>query len=183
MFGYGAGPTEHAGGAASVSEDRQQQTPVPSSGGHKPTPRSVRTLGSLKCRIVSIQDSDAAPSTTDAGAAGRAGGRRVQCTDQTTTTRVSSSAGTPRPSSCFFRARVWSRAAIGALSPTLLSSSQAPDVRLRAATVSRHRQSFDLQACTSNTSATRPGKRASFSTCFQPSARSHTRTPSDAPRL
>ena len=41
------------------------------------------------------------------------------------------------PSSSFFRYRVWSGAArasaIGALSPTLFSSSQTPDARFRAA--------------------------------------------------
>ncbi len=41
------------------------------------------------------------------------------------------------PSSSFFRSRVWScnakASAIGALSPTLFSSSQTPDARLRAA--------------------------------------------------
>jgi hypothetical protein len=140
--GAGAGgPAEHHP-AASASEDRQQhrhQTPVPFSGGRKPTPRSVR--------IVSMQDSNAATSAT--GGAG-AGGRREPGTDRTTTTRVSSSAGAipppPRPSSSFpfffpspsfFRSRVWSRAAkasaIGGLSPTLFSSSQTPDARLRAA--------------------------------------------------
>ncbi|KAF8497822.1 hypothetical protein F5888DRAFT_1613094, partial [Russula emetica] len=109
---------------------KQQQTPVPFSGGRKPTPRSVR--------IVSMQDSNAATSATGAGA----GGRREPGTDRTTTTRVSSSARAtpppPFPSSSFFRSRVWSRAAkasaIGGLSPTtLFSSSQTPDARLRNA--------------------------------------------------
>jgi hypothetical protein len=132
--GAGAGgPAEHHPGgaaAASASEDRQQhrhQTPVPFSGGRKPTPRSVR--------IVSMQDSNAATSAT--GGAG-AGSRREPGTDRTTTTRVSSSAGaTPPPRPPFFCSRVWSRAAkasaIGGLSPTLFSSSQTPDARLRAA--------------------------------------------------
>jgi hypothetical protein len=145
--GGGAGPVDYAG-TASASEDRQQQTPVPFSGGRKPTPRSVR--------IVSMQDSNAAAATATTGPGGAggaggagAGGRREPGTDRTTTTRVSSSAGaTPPPpptssfpfffpSSSFFRSRVWSRnakaSAIGALSPTLFSSSQTPDARLRAA--------------------------------------------------
>ena len=139
MFGSD-GPAEHPGGGP--SEDRQhQQTPVPFSGGRKPTPRSVR--------IVSMQDSNAATTATGAGASGP-GGRRETGTDRTTTTRVSSSVGAtlppPRPSSSFpfsfpspsfFRSRVWSRAAKasakGGLSPTLFSSSQTPDARLRAA--------------------------------------------------
>ncbi len=146
MFdGGGAGPVDQAG-TASASEDRQQQMPVPFSGGRKPTPRSV-------C-IVSVQDSNAATAATGpgAGAGGAgAGGRREPGTDRTTTTRVSSSAGaTPPPpplttssfpfffpSSSFFRSRVWSRnakaSAIGALSPTLFSFPQTPDARLRAA--------------------------------------------------
>jgi len=122
------GPADFPAGA-STSDDRQQQTPVPFSGGRKPTPRSVR--------IVSMQDSNDATSG--------AGARREPTTDRTTTTRVSSTAGaTPLhlpPSlpffpSFIFRSRVWSRAkpsALAGLSPTLLSSSQTPDARLRAA--------------------------------------------------
>ena len=78
-------------------DDRQPRTPVPSSGGRKPTPRSVR--------IVSVQDSNAASATTPTGtgSGGRAGtgigagagGRRELGTDRTTMTRVSSSAGAP----------------------------------------------------------------------------------------
>jgi hypothetical protein len=84
MFGSD-GPPEHPGAAAaSASEDRQQQTPVPFSGGRKPTPRSVR--------IVSMQDSNAATTATGTG------GRREPGTDRTTTTRVSSNAGAPTPS-------------------------------------------------------------------------------------
>src|SRR6266852_278115 len=142
MFGADGPAEQHPGGGgagagpASASEDRQQQTPVPFSGGRKPTPRSVR--------IVSMQDSNAATSAGGTGGAGGAGGRRreQQGTDRTTTTRVSSSADVtpPRPSSSFFCSLVWgSRAAkasaIGALSPTLFSSSQTPDARLRAAIV------------------------------------------------
>ena len=146
--GAAAAGAAGAGGPAGASSDDRQppQTPmVPFSGGRKPTPRSVR--------IVSMQDSNAASATTPtgAGSGGRtgAGGRREPGTDRTTTTRVSSSAGAlppPRPSSSSFpfsssffsRSRVlWSRAAkvsaIGALSPTLFSSSQTPDARLRAA--------------------------------------------------
>jgi len=147
LFGSdGAGPSEPLPGgqtnSARASEDRQHHvhTPVPFSGGRKPTPRSVR--------IVSMQDSNAPPSGTGAGAG--SGARRGEPTDRTTT-RVSSNAGaappppptpsTPRfPSLPFFpflfRARVWSRAttsALGARSPTLLSSSQTPDARVRAA--------------------------------------------------
>ena len=118
--------------ASGASEgDRQPQTPVPFSGGRKPTPRSVR--------IVSMQDSNAATSATGgpAGAgAGGAGSRRELGTDRT---RVSSSAGAPpRSSSSFFCSLVWSRgaakaSAISGLSPTLFSSSQTPDARLRVA--------------------------------------------------
>ena len=150
MFGDGRGVTP------STQGEEEEGQPAPAtivnsrrpchSGGRKPTPRSVR--------IVSMQDSNAA--TSAAGGVGSGGRHREhQGTDRTTTTRVSSNAGAthphphtlppPRPSfsfpffpsSSFFRARVWSRAtkasAIGALSPTLFSSSQAPDVRLRAA--------------------------------------------------
>ena len=137
MFGTDgpAGPPEHpAGASASASEDRRQQTPVPFSGGRKPTPRSVR--------IVSMQDSNAA--TTATGAGGGAGGgssRREMGTDRTTTTRVSSSAGANPPlhPPSFPCSRVWSSraakaSAIGGLSPTaLFSSSQTPDARLRDA--------------------------------------------------
>ena len=130
--GAGAGP---AASGASEGERLQQQTPVPFSGGRKPTPRSVR--------IVSVQDSNAATSAT-----GGAGGHRgeQQGTDRTTTTRVSSTAGVTttspsRTSSSFFCSLIWSRgggaakaSAIGGLSPTtLLSYSQTPDARLRAA--------------------------------------------------
>jgi hypothetical protein len=123
MFGSDS-PAEQPGGAGAVaagaSDDRQPQTPVPFSGGRKPTPRSVR--------IVSMQNSNIATTATGTG------GRREPGTDQTTTTRVSSSVGVtpihPPPP--------WSRAAkvcaIGGLSPTLFSSSQTPDARLRAAT-------------------------------------------------
>jgi hypothetical protein len=123
MFGSdgGAGPAEHPGGAASASEDCQQQMPVPFSGGRKPTLRFVR--------IVSMQDSNAATTATGTG------GRREPGTDRTTTTQVSSNAGAPPPfPSC---SRVWSRAAktsaIGGLPPTLFFSSQSPDACLRAA--------------------------------------------------
>ena len=133
--GGGAGPADLPA-AASPTDDRQQhqhqhqhqQTPVPFSGGRKPTPRSVR--------IVSMQDSNAA--------AGSGSARRGEPTDRVATSRVSSSAGVtipppllpPLPFS-LFRLRVWSRAkasALEKLSPTLLSSSQTPDARLRAAT-------------------------------------------------
>ena len=130
----GGGPGPPASGA-SEGERLQQQTPVPFSGGHKPIPRSVL--------IVSMQDSNAAISAT-----GGAGGHRgeQQGTDRTTTTRVRSTAGVTttspsRTSSSFFCSLIWSRgggaakaSAIGELSPTtLLSSSQTPDARLRAA--------------------------------------------------
>jgi hypothetical protein len=139
--GGGAGPADiPASAAASPSSGddhqhhhRQPQTPVPFSGGRKPTPRSVR--------IVSMQDSNAASAT---GGGGGGGARR----EPTATPRVSSTAGAtpsshripslpflPLPSS-LFRSRVWSRAkasALEGLSPTLLSSSQTPDARLRAA--------------------------------------------------
>src|SRR6266446_1813585 len=85
MFGSD-GPADQPGGPASASEDRQQQTPVPFSGGRKPTPRSVR--------IVSMQDSKAASAT---GPGGGSGARRDPATDRTTTTRVSSSAGVAPP--------------------------------------------------------------------------------------
>ncbi len=51
MFGSGsgAGPAEHPGGAASASEDRQQQTPVPFSGGRRPTTCSVRIVSLQYC--------------------------------------------------------------------------------------------------------------------------------------
>ncbi|KAH9995320.1 hypothetical protein BJV77DRAFT_991967 [Russula vinacea] len=113
------------------SSDRQQpQTPVPFSGGRKPTPRSVR--------IVSMQDSNAASG----GGAG-SGARREPTERTTATPRVSSTvAGAshyrlpslPFLPSSLFRSRVWSRAkasALEGLSPTLLlSSSQTPDARL-----------------------------------------------------
>jgi hypothetical protein len=139
MFGSDGPAEQHTGGGpisgASEGDRHQPQTPVPFSGGRKPTPRSVR--------IVSMQDSNAA--TSGAGTAG--GGRREhqQGTDRTTTTRVSSTAGAvssspPRPSSSFFCSLVWSRggaakaSASARLSPTtLFSSSQTPDARLRAA--------------------------------------------------
>ncbi|KAF8497819.1 hypothetical protein F5888DRAFT_1906594 [Russula emetica] len=58
---------------------KQQQMPVPFSDGCKPTPHSVR--------IVSMQDSNAATTATDAGTGGTgAGGRREPGTDRTTTT-------------------------------------------------------------------------------------------------
>jgi hypothetical protein len=81
MFGSdgGAGPVEHPGGAASASEDRQQQTPVPFSERCKPIQCSVR--------IVSMQDSNAATAATCASAGG-AGGREPG-TDWTKTTRPS----------------------------------------------------------------------------------------------
>jgi hypothetical protein len=126
------GPADYPAGASTSEDRQQQQTPVPFSGGRKPTPRSVR--------IVSMQDSNAA-TTTGAGA------RREPTADRTTTTttRVSNSAGVtplhippPLPflPSSIFRSRLWSRAkpsALAGLSPTLLSSSQTPDARLRAA--------------------------------------------------
>lgn len=131
--GGGAGAGEIPA-AASPSSDRQQpQTPVPFSGGRKPTPRSVR--------IVSMQDSNAASG----GGAG-SGARREPTERTTATPRVSSTvAGAshyrlpslPFLPSSLFRSRVWSRAkasALEGLSPTLLlSSSQTPDARLRAA--------------------------------------------------
>ena len=146
IFGSdGAGPSDPLPGgqtSARASEDRGQHhvhTAVPFSGGRKPTPRSVR--------IVSMQDSNASPS----GGAG-SGARRGEPTDRTTTRVSSSDAGAappplpitpsaPRfPSLPFlpflFRARVWSRATTSALearSPTLLSSFQTPDARVRAA--------------------------------------------------
>ena len=138
--GGGAGAAGDFPAAASPSsggDDRhhQTQTPVPFSGGRKPTPRSVR--------IVSMQDSNAAASAT--GGAGGAGARREPTERTTATPRVSSTvAGAshyrlpslPFLPSSLFRSRVWSRAkasALEGLSPTLLSSSQTPDARLRAA--------------------------------------------------
>ena len=140
MMFDGAGPSSPLPGqtSARASEDRQHHvhTPVPFSGGRKPTPRSVR--------IVSMQDSNGPASGAGSGA-------RREPTDRTTT-RVSSNAGaaplptpsTPRfPSLPFFpflfRSRVWSRAttsALGARSPTLLSPPQTPDARVRAAVAS-----------------------------------------------
>jgi hypothetical protein len=136
MFGSdAAGPAEpgpaSAGGRASDDRQRHVQTPVPFSGGRKPTPRSVR--------IVSMQDSNAAASGAGSGA-------RREPTDPTTTRVSSNAAAAPTPSTprfpslpffpFLFRSRVWSRAtasALGGLSPTLLSSSQTPDARVRAA--------------------------------------------------
>jgi hypothetical protein len=148
------------GGGGRASDDRQiQQTPVPFSDGRKPTPRSVR--------IVSMQ-SNAATTSTGAGAGSA---RRELGTDRTTTTRVSSSAGiittphTPHTPPSF---PAWSRAAKasvfakGGLSPTTLFFF-LPRHRMPAcATLSPHRPNSDLQACTSNSCATRPGKRASI---------------------
>jgi hypothetical protein len=139
MFGSDgcAGPAEHPGGPAkTVNKDvraflRRAQSHTTS------------------VRIVSMHDSNAVATAAGAGAGG-VGSRREPGTDRTTTTRVSNSAGgatpshSPRPSSSvpffpsssFFRSRVWSRAAkavaIGGLSPTLFSSSQTLDARLRA---------------------------------------------------
>ncbi|KAH9953468.1 hypothetical protein BC827DRAFT_134941 [Russula dissimulans] len=139
---FPGGPAGMTTAGGSRASGERQQTPLPFSGGRKPTPRSVR--------IVSMQDSSAAAGP---GTPGGTGGSapRIMMTDQTTrTTRVSSTAAavpsphTPRfPSLPFlpslFRSRVWSRAtasaAFGGLSPTLLSSSQTPDARLRAAIV------------------------------------------------
>ena len=136
-FDGGAGPADLPA-ASSPTDDRQQlqhqqqqppQTPVPFSGGRKPTPRSVR--------IVSMQDSNNNAATPGAGV------HREHPTDRTTTTRVSSTAGVAPttlppllPSFLPFLPRVWSRAkasALDGLSPTLFSSSQTPDARLRAA--------------------------------------------------
>ena len=163
--GRGGGPGPPASGA-SEGERLQQQTPVPFSGGRKPTPRSVR--------IVSMQDSNAATSATGGpGAGGRRG--EQQGTDRTTTTRVSSTAGVtttspPRTSSSFFCSLIWSRgggaaanaSAIGGLSPTTLFL--LPRHRMPACVpLSRHRQSSDLRACTSNFCAIRPSKCAYIS--------------------
>ena len=115
---------------------------MPFSGDGKPTPRSVR--------IISMQDSNEASATTHTGvgSSGRAGagagGHRELGTDRKTTTRVSSNASAPPllflPYSLSFSSRprvLWSLAtkasAIGAFSPTLISFSQTPDARLRAA--------------------------------------------------
>src|SRR5216683_6964814 len=106
-----AGPAAEPLPGGRTSDDRPHahahahvQTPVPFSGGRKPTPRSVR--------IVSMQDSNAAASGAGSGA-------RRDPTDRTTT-RVSSTAAaappsptTPRfPSFPFlpflFRPRAWS---------------------------------------------------------------------------
>jgi hypothetical protein len=130
MFGSdGAGPSD----LPPASEDRPPQTPVPFSGGRKPTPRSVR--------IVSMQDSNATASGAGAGSGGRRGP-----TERSATTRVSSTAAAAPPPPprfpslpflpLFFRSREWSRAtasALGGLSPTVFSSSQTPDARVRAA--------------------------------------------------
>jgi hypothetical protein len=135
MFGSdAAGPADPGPASAGrASDDRQHhvQTPVPFSGGRKPTPRSVR--------IVSMQDSNA-------GASGGGSGARREPADRTTTRVSSNAAAAPTPSTprfpslpffpFLFRSRVWSRAtasALGGLSPTLLSSSQTPDARVRAA--------------------------------------------------
>ena len=159
MFGSDP-PAEHpAGGAANASEDHQQQTPVPFSGAAQTntTFRSHRD-------IVSMQDSNVAATATGTGAGGS---RREPGTDRTTTTtRVSSSAGaTPPP----FPSRVWSyraakASAIGGVSPTtVFSSSQLPRHRMPACvTLSRHRQSSNLQACAPNSCATPPSKRTSI---------------------
>ena len=138
--GGGAGG---GGGPASGEGDRHPQTPVPFSGGRKPTPRSVR--------IVSMQDSNAATSAAGgAGVGGAGSSRRELGTDRT---RVSSNAGVttttttpPRTSSSFFCSLLsWSRgaggsgarkASMGGRSPTLFSSSQTPDARLRVAIAS-----------------------------------------------
>jgi len=65
--GGGGGPASAAAASGAASEGRQlHQTPVPFSGGHKPTPRSVR--------IVSMQDSN--PAATTATGAGAGGSRR-----------------------------------------------------------------------------------------------------------
>jgi hypothetical protein len=73
MFGSdgGAGAAENPGGAASASEDRQQQTSVPFLGERKLTSRSVR--------IVSMQDSNATTTATGVD------GCREPGTDRTTT--------------------------------------------------------------------------------------------------
>ncbi|KAI9453375.1 hypothetical protein F5148DRAFT_1277448 [Russula earlei] len=91
-------------------------------------------------------DSNASASGAGAGAgAGSAAGSgpRRQPTDRTTRVSSSTDAAPPHPRfpslpflPFLFRSRVWSRAsasAIGRPSPTLLSSSQTPDARLRVA--------------------------------------------------
>jgi len=142
--GAGAAGTTTARGSRASGEC--QQMPLPFLGGRKPTPRSVH--------IISMQDSNAATSGTAGastpGGTGGSGPRMVVMTDQTTqTTWVSSMAATATPSPpytpCFpslpflpslFCSHVWSHmtasaAALGGLSPTLFSSSQTPDARLR----------------------------------------------------
>ena len=119
-----AGPTEHPAGVASSSENRQQQMPVPFSGGRKPTPCSVR--------IANMQDSNAA--TTGSGAGGANGSSCWELgINQTTTTWVSCH---PSSSSSFPCSRVWSshvaKASVigGVLPTTFISSSQTPDAHL-----------------------------------------------------
>jgi hypothetical protein len=129
MFGSDCPERQHPGsaaGAADGSGERRSSTTtdarVFSQVGVNPHHVSVR--------IVSMQDSNAATTTTTGAGAGS--GRRELGTDWTTTTRVSSSTGVtptrspPFPSSSFFRSRLWSRAAkasasaICGLSPTAL---------------------------------------------------------------
>jgi hypothetical protein len=169
MFGSD-GPAEHhpggsrgpgQAGGASEGDRRQQPTPVPFSGGRKPTPRSMH--------IVSMQDSNAATSATGGLGAGGCRGEQ-QGTDRTKTTRVSGTAGVtpshPRTFSSFFCSLIWflggvaaKAAAIGGHSPT--TNFLLPRHRMPACMqLLRHRQSSDLLACTSNSCATRPSKRA-----------------------
>ena len=147
MFGSdAAGPSDFppGAGAAPSASGEDRQTPVPFSGGRKPTPRSVR--------IVSMQDSNAAAVSSSAGGGRGSGGRTpaglaggTPTMDQTTRVSSTTAAPPPLPSPLFpsfpflpslFRPRVWSRAtqsALGGRSPTLFSSSQTPDARLHTA--------------------------------------------------
>ena len=151
----GAGAAEQLGGAASASEDCQQQRPVvPSSGGCKPTPHSIR--------IVSMQYSNTATTTTCGGA----GGYQELGTVRATTTP-------------FFCSHIWSCAAkafpIGGLSPILFLL--LPLYRMPVyMSLSRHRQRSDLPACILSC------KTCIYST-YIPSSFSHTSERSRSSRL
>jgi hypothetical protein len=165
------GPGPPASGAGE-GERLQQQTPVPFSGGRKPTPRSVR--------IVSMQDSNAATSATGGPGAGGCRGEQ-QGTDRTTTTRVSRTAGVTLPFVLLHpsSAPLYGPVVVVRKRLRLVDSRQRhffllPRYRMPACVpLSRHGQSSDLWPCTSNSSAIRPSKRAYIST-YGSSSLSHT---------
>ena len=152
--GSGAGPAEHPGGAASASEDRPS---TPDVCAFLRRPQAHNAFRSH--RQFAVLYSDAATTATGPS------GRRELGTDRMTTTQVSSiasaSAALLHPSSVPVHGPVLRKASvIGGLSqtPFLLPRHRMP----ACVPLSRHRQSSDYLACTWNSCATRPTKRASI---------------------